>query len=166
MLIHGAIFDNLVITTVIPIPKGHNVNIMDSDNYRSIAMIFVFGKLFDLIVLMHYSDKLASCESHFGFKQHHSTAMYTVVVVKETISYYVNNGSQLTCTVVDASVMFQKTFDHILWAFCSSDSEILLLSIVAHFRFHINLVLPSYSSYHLISAYILAKSYLHILWFS
>ena len=55
---------------IYPIPKGRNVNISDSSNFRGIALSSVFGKLFDNrpIVLERYGEKLMSCELQFGFK--------------------------------------------------------------------------------------------------
>lgn len=49
-----------VTSTTVPIPKGCNVDLTVSDNYRSITLSSIFGKVFDLIVLSSYSDKLAS----------------------------------------------------------------------------------------------------------
>ena len=60
-----------------------------------------------MIVLMRYIDKLESSRLQFGFKAKHSTAMCTMIV-KEVISYYVNNGSQVACTFLDATKAFDR----------------------------------------------------------
>jgi len=60
MLVHGAVPDDFVSSTTVPIPKGSNVNLTVSDDYRGITLSSIFGKVLDLIVLMHYSDKLES----------------------------------------------------------------------------------------------------------
>ena len=60
--------DDFVSSTTVPIPKGCNVNLTVSDNYRGITLSSIFGKVLDLIVLMRYSDKLESSRLQFGFK--------------------------------------------------------------------------------------------------
>ena len=49
LLVHGLAPDDMVSGTLIPIPKGKNVNVTDSSNYRAIALSSIFGKVFDLI---------------------------------------------------------------------------------------------------------------------
>ena len=75
----------------IPIPKGKNVNITDSSNYRAIALSSIFGKVFDLIFLHKFYMCLCTTEQQFGFKRRHSTDMCTMVL-KETLSYYTVDG--------------------------------------------------------------------------
>ena len=43
-------------------PKGKNLNVKDSNIYRGISFSSIFAKIFDLIVLMRYSDYLDLCE--------------------------------------------------------------------------------------------------------
>ena len=71
----------------VPIPKGRNINVTDSENYRGAALSSVVGRIFDIIVLARYSDSLESCDLQFGFKKNRSAAMCTMIV-KEAISYY------------------------------------------------------------------------------
>ena len=51
MAVHGCVPEDLQISTVIPIPKGKNANLTDSNNYRGIALSSIIGKVLDLIVL-------------------------------------------------------------------------------------------------------------------
>ena len=53
MIVHGIVFDDLLVSFVIPIPKSKNI---DSANYRGIALSSIFRKLFDRIVLRRYTD--------------------------------------------------------------------------------------------------------------
>jgi hypothetical protein len=89
IIVHGSSPDKFLLSTVNPIPKGHNVNVTDSANYRGIAISSVFTKLFDNIVLLRYSEKLISSPLQFGFKKGHSTNLCTMVL-KETIAYYLS----------------------------------------------------------------------------
>ena len=58
LIVHGFTPGNMLVSTVIPIPKGRNVNTADSANYRGISLSSVFVKLFDLLVLSRYGDCL------------------------------------------------------------------------------------------------------------
>jgi len=60
LLTHGCVIDDFLLSTTVPIPKGRNVNLTDSENYRGITLSSVFGRVFDLVVLQRYSDKLDS----------------------------------------------------------------------------------------------------------
>ena len=66
--------------------------------------------MFDLIILDRYSNNLTSCDLQIGFKQNKSTDMF--MMLKESVSHYVNNGSSVFCTYLDAS----KAFDRV--AYC------------------------------------------------
>jgi len=67
---------------------------------------FHFCKVFELIILNWYSDDLTLCD----FKENISTDMCTMVL-KETVSYYVNNVCSVFCTFRDVS----KAFDRIVY---------------------------------------------------
>jgi len=73
--VHGSLQDNFTVNTVVPIPKGHNVNMFASDNFRGIALGSIFNKLFDNIVLFRYGNNLMSSELQFGFKAKSSTSL-------------------------------------------------------------------------------------------
>ena len=96
MLVHGFAFDDLLISFIVPIPKGKTVLSSDSSNYRGIALSSIFGKVFDRIVINRYYDILASSSLQFGFKKRHSTTMCTMVM-KETLSYYAANIGNVYC---------------------------------------------------------------------
>jgi len=79
-------------STVVPIPKGKNVCLSDSANYRGILLSSMFGKLFDLVVPHRFHDQLCLSDLQFGFHSNRSTDQCTMIL-KETIAYYV-----LQCT--------------------------------------------------------------------
>jgi hypothetical protein len=68
MLVHDAIPDNFTTDTVILIPKGKNMNLTDSNNYRGNALSSIFGKIFDIIFVNKHYDDLSTSELQFGFK--------------------------------------------------------------------------------------------------
>ena len=52
LLTHGLVIDDFLTSTIMPIPKGINTNVTDSENYRGNALSSVLGRIFDLIVLV------------------------------------------------------------------------------------------------------------------
>jgi len=107
MIIHGSAPKDFGISTIIPIPKKHNVNTADSNNFRGIALSSVFCKLFDHIILDKFQNKLCTSELQFGFKRRSSTHMCTMVL-KETIAYYKSNKSSVFCSFLDATKAFDR----------------------------------------------------------
>ena len=103
---HGSVPDDFLLSTTIPLPKG-NTNKTISGNYRGITLSSVFGRLIDVLILLRYWDVLGSCDLQFGFKAKRSTTMCSMVL-KEVISYYVNNGSSVFCVFLDATKAFDK----------------------------------------------------------
>jgi len=58
-------------------------------------------------VLDKYSDLLVTSDLQLGFNARRSTNMCSMVL-KETISYYVNSQSTLYCTLLDAKKAFGR----------------------------------------------------------
>ena len=68
--IHGHVPSDILVSRLIPIPKGMNTNITDSANYHAIALIAlssVFAKVFDVIFLQKFSGQLCTSEMQYGF---------------------------------------------------------------------------------------------------
>ena len=107
MTVHGFVPEDFQVSTIVPIRKGKNANLTDSDSYRGITLSSILGKVFDLVVLYRYSHHLVMSDLQFGFKANRSTNMCSMVL-KETISYYVNNRSTVYCTMLDATKAFDR----------------------------------------------------------
>jgi hypothetical protein len=105
--VHGTAPDSFHLSTIVPIPKGRNVNMADSSNFRGIALSPVFCKIFDNIVLTLYNDRLMSSELQFGFKAKRSTNTCSMIL-KETIAYYNSHQSSVYCSFLDATKAFDK----------------------------------------------------------
>ena len=52
-------------------------------------------------------DKLVTSELQFGFKEKRSTTMCSMIL-KESIEYYINNGSGVYCVMLDATKAFDR----------------------------------------------------------
>ena len=104
---HGVAPQIMNLSTAVPIPKGKNVCLSDSSNYRGIAISSIFGKLFDIVVLDRFHDQLCVSDLQFGFCSKRSTDQCTVVL-KETIAYYTHNGSPVYSVFLDATKAFDR----------------------------------------------------------
>ena len=97
---------------ILPIPKGGNMDLSQSTNYRGIALASCFSKLLECCILEDLGSCLLSSHLQFGFKLGLSTTLCTGVM-KATISQYLAGGSCVYGCLVDASKAFD-TVDNTL----------------------------------------------------
>jgi len=107
MLIHGHTPDDMIRAVISSIPKSCKESISSSDNYRGIAMSSIFGKVFDIIIIRRHGDILSSNDLQFSFKEKHSTVMCSAAV-KEIVSHYLQNASNVYSCMLDATKAFDK----------------------------------------------------------
>ena len=107
MLVHGRSPQDMLLSVLVPIPKNLKKSLYDSNNYRSIAISSVIGKIFDNIVLYRHREKLSSSDLQFGFKPGFSTTQCTFVL-QEVISFYTERNSMISCVLLDASKAFDR----------------------------------------------------------
>ena len=82
-------------------------DVSQSDNYRGISMCNCICKLFDVILMKKCDKVLHTSDQQFAFKQKHSTAMCSSVLI-ETVNYFVKCGSNVYGCFLDASKAFDK----------------------------------------------------------
>ena len=107
MLIHGVSPSELLIGTMVPLQKDKRKAHHSSDNYRALTLGSVIGKLYDAIIIKQQTGVFDTSDLEFGFKDGLSTTMCTFIV-KETISYYENNGDTAHVLLLDASKAFHR----------------------------------------------------------
>ena len=107
MMRHGYVPDEMLLSTLIPIPKDKRKSLNNADNYRSIALGSIICKVYDNIILDKEKKCLKSTELQFGFKEGFSTTQCTFVV-EETINYYKQHDSNVYTVLLDASKAFDK----------------------------------------------------------
>jgi hypothetical protein len=107
LTVYGCITDDLSVSTVLPIPKGKNLNYSDSTIYRGIALCSIFGNIFDAYILTRYDSLLASFNLQFGFKAGIPTSMCSMIL-KETLEHYRRNRNTVYCTLLDATKAFDR----------------------------------------------------------
>lgn len=104
---HGFVPSEMLLSTLIPIPKNKRKSINNSSNYRGITLSSIIGKLLDIVVLKSNANVLKSSHLQFGFKEKHSTSMCTFVL-NEVAKYYNNKRSNVHCMLIDASQAFDR----------------------------------------------------------
>ena len=65
------------------------------------------SKLFEHALKITFWEYLTTSHYQFGFKKHNSTS-HALHCLRETVNYYVNNGSRTFCTFLDASKAFDR----------------------------------------------------------
>ena len=107
MLIHAVSPHDMLVGTMVPIPKGNRLNLSCSDNFRGICLQSVLCKILDIFMLKREKNTLNTSNSQFGFKEALSANMATSVVT-ETTDYYLNNGGNVYILALDATKAFDR----------------------------------------------------------
>ena len=108
IILHGYVPSSWKTGTVIPILKSGNPHKNNLSSYRLITLSSLFGKVFDFVFYNRYFVNLCTSDYLCGFKKRHSINHCTFVV-KEVISYYCNNESNVFSCALD----MQKAFDKV-----------------------------------------------------
>ena len=91
MLSHGFLpkeFE-ILLSTLVPIPKNRLKSLNNSDNYRAIALSSILGKLFDKILLSKCSHVFTTSDLQYGFKKNHSTNQCTLVMPVKLLTGFI-----------------------------------------------------------------------------
>ncbi len=107
MFIHGTNVYDLLIATISSLPKDKSGDFCSSNNYRGISLLSAIAKIYDLILIDRYGAHLSTSELQYSFKHHHSTVMCHTVL-RETVNYYMNRGSNIYACFLDASKAFDR----------------------------------------------------------
>ncbi len=111
---HGFVPERMLVSTMLPLPKGGGKSDKLSDNYRAIALCVLFLKIFEYCVLNVNRNKLLVSGLQFAYKPEHSTTQCTWLA-KEVISYYKSKGSDVYACLLDCSKAFDKIRHDVLF---------------------------------------------------
>ena len=111
MLMHAFVPKQFGLGSIIPLIKDTQGNHADLNNYRGITISPIASKLFEHMLKIAFSDYLFSTKYQFGFKRNNSTT-HALFCFKQTVNYFVENGSRVFCCFLDAS----KAFDRVVHA--------------------------------------------------
>ena len=92
---------------MLPIAKDVHGNLGDVSNYRGITISPMMTKVLEFILKGLFEEHLSTSSLQFGFKKKHSTS-HALFCFKETVNYYVNHGSHVYCSFLDASKAFDR----------------------------------------------------------
>jgi len=118
---------NMLLSTLVLIPKNRKKSVYDSNNYRTIALGSVIGKVIDNILLEKNRYVLTSSDFQYGLKAMHSTTHCTFVL-QESLDYYISNNSSKLLVLLNAS----RAFDQVQYVKLSR----LLIYIYIYHLFH------------------------------
>ena len=107
----GVTPNNILLATLVSIPKNKRKCLNHSSNYRAIALGSIFSKNFNIIIIIIIMEKiipyLRLLNLKFGFKAKHSTSQCSFVV--EEVTYFYNrNDLQVYLVTLDASRAFDR----------------------------------------------------------
>ena len=106
-LTHSFFPDILKNSTFHPIPKHGKKNVSEVSSYRFIAIISVFLKILDYIVLSSLPNSFNTNNCQFGYKPGHSTK-HAAFILKETVNYYLTNNNDVFACFLDATKAFDR----------------------------------------------------------
>ena len=107
MLSHGFVPYQFRFGTITPIIKDRNGNASDVNNYRGITISPLISKIFERVLKGIFSKFLSSSPYQFGFKEKSSTS-HALFSLSETVNYYIDHGSRVFCSFLDASKAFDR----------------------------------------------------------
>ena len=107
MLRHAFVPKQFRLGSIIPIIKDRQGKTNDSGNYRGITISPILSKLFEHVLKDVFADSLHTSSYQFGFKSKNSTT-HALFCLKQTTNYYINHGSRVYCTFLDASKAFDR----------------------------------------------------------
>ena len=107
MLSHSFVPEQFRLGFMIPLIKDHRGNHSDMNNYRGITISPILSKVFEHVLKAVFSEHLQTSKYQFGFKRSSSTS-HALHCLRETVDYYVNHGSRVYCTFLDASKAFDR----------------------------------------------------------
>ena len=81
-------------SVISPVVKDKSGDISDSANYRPIALVTIFSKILEHIIVSCVDKYLVVSHNQFGFKKHHGTLM-PVLILKDIVNLYISHGSNM-----------------------------------------------------------------------
>ena len=107
MLTHAFVPKEFRLGSIIPIVKDSRGRRDDSNNYRGITISPILSKLFEHVLKDGFADHLHTSSYQFGFKAKNSTN-HALFCLKQTMNHYIDHGSRVYCTFLDASKAFDR----------------------------------------------------------
>ena len=97
ILFHGCSPHELLLSTIVSIPKDVKSSLSSADNYRGISLLNSIAKVFDYVIIELFGSSLQTTDMQFAYKSKHFTTLCTMVYL-ETLHHYVT--MVVTCIAV------------------------------------------------------------------
>ena len=110
MMNHNFIPNQMLHGELRPIIKNNKICKTRLDNYRPIMNSSILLKIFEYCLMPYLDKELKPNDQQMGFRQN-SSCIDTVMLLKEIVSNYNNEGSNVHCSLIDLSKAFDK-IDH------------------------------------------------------
>ena len=104
---HGYLPSEFMKTAIVPIIKNKTGDTSDKNNYRPIALVTAYSKIFELCILSIIENYICTHDHQFGFKKQHATDM-CIYTVKSVIKCYTRQSSPVYTCFLDASKAFDR----------------------------------------------------------
>ena len=114
MLRHSYFPKNLMLSYILHIVKNKNKRSNDSTNYRPICISNIICKIIEKVIHNRISSLLITMDNQFGFTKHLGTEM-CVFALKQYLTDYNNNNTNMFVAFLDASKAFDKINHNILF---------------------------------------------------
>ena len=123
-------------TIIVPIVKDKKGDLSSKDNYRPIAITSIFSKVFEVLILDKYGEKLykTTC-NQFGFKKKSSTDL-CVFALKEIVNSYIRQSSPVFICFIDASKAFDRVCHWLLFKKLIGRLPILIIRLLVYWYTH------------------------------
>ena len=121
----------LLLATLVPIIKDKLGSLNSSKRYRTKAISSLILKLLDWIILILFGSKLGIDDLQFAYQPGVSANMCTWTVV-ETVSYFLRNGGNVYCCLMDMTKAFDLVKHSILFRkfLCAGLSPIFIRVLI------------------------------------
>lgn len=113
-LMHNFIPDSILKGVIKPIIKNDKGDLNDLSNYRPVMSSSIFLKILEHFILKRLKLFVNINDRQHGFRANHSTSS-AILILKETISAYLNKNSDLFTSFLDLSKAFDKVNHKILF---------------------------------------------------
>ena len=107
ILSHNYVPQSMMRGELQPVIKGSRLDRKKSDKYRPIMNSSMFFKVFEY-TLLTYLERYIPIDSHQFAYRRTTGCLTAVTVLKETVLYYVAQGSSVYCTMVDQSKVYDR----------------------------------------------------------
>jgi hypothetical protein len=140
-VIYGFVPADFVRGTLIPIVKDRKGDVGNAENYRCICIVGSLSKLFDVILLRYFKEKVEISNVQFGFREGCSTDM-CCDIFKKIVHKFRAEGSYVFACFIDLkkafdTVNYWKLFDMLLARGISRGVVRVLCSMYCSQRMHV-----------------------------